>query len=111
MALVFSCSTISTTKRARLFCSNHPSISPGKVIDVVLSTSMNLLLMSLLLIDSTVHKHYILLPTTQVRQTPSWVEERQDHSGIILRFQNYSIGAQMRRILKIIATKSAEEMY
>ena len=40
----------------------------------------------------------------------SWVEERQDHSGIILGFQNYSIGEQMRRILKIIVTKSAEEM-
>ena len=40
----------------------------------------------------------------------SWVEQRQDHSGIILGFQNYSIGEQMRRILRIIATKSAEEM-
>ncbi len=40
----------------------------------------------------------------------NWVKERQDHSGIILGFQNYSIGEQMRRILRIIATKSAEEM-
>ena len=38
------------------------------------------------------------------------VEQRQDHSGIILGLQNYSIGEQMRRILRIIATKSAEEM-
>ncbi len=40
----------------------------------------------------------------------NWVEEKQDHSGIILGFQNYSIGEQMRRILRIIATKSAEDM-
>ena len=40
----------------------------------------------------------------------NWVEERQNHSGIILGFQSYSIGEQMRRILRIIATKSAEEM-
>jgi hypothetical protein len=38
------------------------------------------------------------------------LEKRQDHSGIILGVQNYSIGEQMRRILRIIATKSAEEM-
>ena len=38
------------------------------------------------------------------------LEKRQEHSGIILGVQNYSIGEQMRRILRIIATKSAEEM-
>ncbi|MEM9273311.1 MAG: hypothetical protein AAGA80_10170 [Cyanobacteria bacterium P01_F01_bin.143] len=31
-------------------------------------------------------------------------------TGIILGFQSYSIGEQMRRILRIIATKSAEDM-
>ncbi|NEO89236.1 MAG: hypothetical protein F6K56_02825 [Moorea sp. SIO3G5] len=40
----------------------------------------------------------------------NFIEKRQEHSGIILGFQNYSIGEQMRRILRIIATKSAEEM-
>ncbi len=39
-----------------------------------------------------------------------WVKEKQDHFGIILGFQNYSIREQMRRILRIIATKSAAEM-
>lgn len=38
------------------------------------------------------------------------VEEGQGHAGIILGVQNYSIGEQMRRILRIIATKSAQEM-
>ncbi len=62
--------TISTTKRARSFCSNHPSISPGKFISIVLSTKMNFLLMSLLLTDAKMHTYDILLPITQDRQTP-----------------------------------------
>jgi len=40
----------------------------------------------------------------------NWIDNRQNHSGIILGFQNYSIGEQMRRILRIIASKSAEDM-
>lgn len=39
-----------------------------------------------------------------------WIEKKQEHSGIILGFQHYSIGEQMRRILRIVANKSAEEM-
>ncbi|MDJ0676208.1 MAG: DUF5615 family PIN-like protein [Calothrix sp. MO_167.B42] len=38
------------------------------------------------------------------------VENSQNHAGIILGAQNYSIGEQMRRIIRIIANKSAEEM-
>jgi hypothetical protein len=38
------------------------------------------------------------------------VEKGQGHAGIILGFQSYSIGEQMRRLLRIIASKSAEEM-
>ena len=38
------------------------------------------------------------------------VEQGQLHAGIILGQRNYSIGEQMRRILRLIATKSAEEM-
>jgi len=38
------------------------------------------------------------------------VEKGQQHAGIILGFQSYSIGEQMRRLLRIIASKSAEEM-
>lgn len=34
----------------------------------------------------------------------------QQHAGIILGFQSYSIGEQMRRLLRIIASKSAEDM-
>ena len=44
------------------------------------------------------------------RMHTNWIEDRQTHSGIILGFQSYSIGEQMRRILRIIATKSAEDM-
>ncbi len=40
----------------------------------------------------------------------NFIEKQQSHAGIILGFQNYSIGEQMRRILRIIASKSAEEM-
>lgn len=40
----------------------------------------------------------------------NWVEEGRNHSGIILGFQSYSIGQQMRRLLRIIASKSAEDM-
>jgi len=35
----------------------------------------------------------------------------EEHMGIILGQQNYSVGEQLRRLLKIIASKSAEEMY
>ena len=38
------------------------------------------------------------------------MEQGQRHAGIILGFQNYSIGEQMRRILRIIVNKSAQEM-
>lgn len=38
------------------------------------------------------------------------VEQGEVHAGIILGQQNYAIGEQMRRILRIIAAKSAEDM-
>ena len=38
------------------------------------------------------------------------LKNKQHHAGIILGIQNYSIGEQMRRILRIINTKSAEDM-
>lgn len=38
------------------------------------------------------------------------MKQGQRHAGIILGFQNYSIGEQMRRILRIIVNKSAQEM-
>jgi len=40
-----------------------------------------------------------------------FLREGKSHTGIILaRQQRYSVGEQMRRLLKLIATKSAEEM-
>ncbi|NJN85692.1 MAG: DUF5615 family PIN-like protein [Leptolyngbyaceae cyanobacterium SL_7_1] len=39
-----------------------------------------------------------------------FISRNQIHSGIIISSQEYSIGEQMRRALKLIATKSAEEM-
>lgn len=41
----------------------------------------------------------------------SFLREGKSHAGIILaRQQRYSVGEQMRRLLKLIAAKSAEEM-
>jgi hypothetical protein len=40
-----------------------------------------------------------------------YLSQGKSHAGIILaRQQRYSIGDQMRRLLRLIATKSAEEM-
>jgi predicted nucleic acid-binding protein len=36
--------------------------------------------------------------------------EGRTHAGIIISLQDYSIGEQMRRVLKLMATKSAAEM-
>lgn len=40
----------------------------------------------------------------------TFTTEGQTHAGIIISSQEYSIGEQMRRVLKLLATKSAEEM-
>jgi len=41
----------------------------------------------------------------------AYMTQGKSHSGIILaRQQRYSVGEQMRRLLKLIATKSAEQM-
>ncbi len=41
----------------------------------------------------------------------AYLTEGKSHAGMILaRQQHYSVGEQMRRLLKLIATKSAEEM-
>jgi hypothetical protein len=39
-----------------------------------------------------------------------WLEKGDSHAGIILGQQNYSAGEQMRRLLRLISAKSAEEM-
>ena|SRR5438477_12270587 len=40
-----------------------------------------------------------------------WVASGQEHSGIILAFQQrYSVGEQLRRLLHLLNRKSAEEM-
>ena len=40
-----------------------------------------------------------------------WLAQDKSHAGIILaQQQRYSVGEQMRRILRIIASKSAEDM-
>ena len=40
-----------------------------------------------------------------------YLTEGKSHSGIIVsRQQTYSVGEQLRRLLKLIATKSAEDM-
>ena len=41
----------------------------------------------------------------------SYLAQGKSHAGIILvRQQRYSVGEQMRRLLKLVAAKSAEEM-
>jgi predicted nucleic acid-binding protein len=40
----------------------------------------------------------------------SYIEEKRSHAGIIISSQDYSIGEQMRRVLKLIVDKSAEDM-
>lgn len=40
-----------------------------------------------------------------------WLSQGRSHAGLILaRQQRYSVGEQMRRLLKLIATRTAEEM-
>ena len=39
-----------------------------------------------------------------------WLTEGKEHSGIILSKQDYSIGGQMKGLLKLISMKSAEDM-
>ena len=40
----------------------------------------------------------------------TWLREGRHHSGIILSRQGFSVGEQMRRLLRLMAAKSAEEM-
>ena len=41
-----------------------------------------------------------------------YLAEGKSHTGIILsRQQTYSVGEQLRRLLKLIATKSAQDMH
>jgi hypothetical protein len=39
-----------------------------------------------------------------------WITHGRSHTGIVISTQEYSIGEQMRRVLALIATKSAEDM-
>lgn len=39
-----------------------------------------------------------------------YMTQGQTHTGIIISSQEYSVGEQMRRVLKLMATKSAEAM-
>ena len=39
-----------------------------------------------------------------------FLAEGRDHAGIIVSIQDYPIGEQMRRVLKLLASRSAESM-
>jgi len=39
-----------------------------------------------------------------------WLREGRHHSGLILSRQGLSVGEQMRRLLRLIAARSAEDM-
>ncbi|ALF53903.1 hypothetical protein ACX27_15250 [Nostoc piscinale CENA21] len=39
-----------------------------------------------------------------------YMTENRNHSGIIISTQDYSVGEQMRRVLKLMTTKSAKDM-
>ncbi|MEA2574164.1 MAG: hypothetical protein QOH93_1462 [Chloroflexia bacterium] len=47
--------------------------------------------------------HYMALHT-------SWLQQGQSHTGLILSDQHYDVGELMRRILRIVAGLSAEQM-
>ena len=40
----------------------------------------------------------------------AWLKAGRSHSGIILSRQGLSVGEQMRRLLRLVAAKSADEM-
>lgn len=40
----------------------------------------------------------------------TYIAQNRTHAGIIISSQEYAIGDQMRRVLKLMATKSAEDM-
>ena len=40
----------------------------------------------------------------------TWLREGRPHSGIILSRQGLSVGEQMRRLLRLIAARSAEDI-
>ncbi len=45
------------------------------------------------------------------RRHSDWLARGKSHAGIVLApQQRYSVGEQMRRLLKLIASKSAEDM-
>lgn len=39
-----------------------------------------------------------------------WIERGQSHAGIILGQQNHSVGEQIRRLVRLVLTQSAENM-
>jgi hypothetical protein len=39
-----------------------------------------------------------------------YMTQGRNHTGIVISSQQYSVGEQMRRVLKLMAAKSAEEM-
>jgi hypothetical protein len=39
-----------------------------------------------------------------------YLETERSHTGIIISTQDYSVGEQMRRLLKLLESKTAEEM-
>jgi len=39
-----------------------------------------------------------------------YMTQGQTHTGIVISSQEYSVGEQMRRVLRLMAAKSAEEM-
>ena len=61
------------------------------------------------------HQHGSVLYTFNVRHFyalhTAWMNAGQEHAGMILALQQqYSIGEQMRRLLRLVKTVSAEEM-
>jgi Domain of unknown function (DUF5615) len=39
-----------------------------------------------------------------------WMRQHQNHAGMILAPQHFSVGEQLRRLLRLIAARTAEEM-
>ena len=79
--------------------------TPGEIITTGLSDEEQLIL------SHTQNRVFYTFNVGDFCQLHSqFVAENRNHAGIIISTQDYSVGEQMRRILKLIAARSAESM-
>src|SRR5262245_44711085 len=54
--------------------------------------------------------HYSCNIADFCRLHAQWLSEGKSHHGLVLGQQHYSIGEQLRRLLKLVSARSPEEM-